>query len=122
MPYLFSVSEISHASKRNGEQYTPDDDFFKRSMAACVFPEFVGPTCKMISRFIVRANGYHLPGFFISINVFSSSVAFVVSAFFTFFVFFFKLFSLVVLVVVEEEEEEEEEEEPYDLMNDDAAY
>jgi diacylglycerol kinase len=125
VPNLFSDSEISQASRRKGEQYTPDDARFKRSMAACVFPEFVGPTCKMISRCIVRAKGYHLPGFFISINVFNSSnsafvfeVVVVVELFFFFLFFFF--FSLLfccalslglVLEVINSVEEE-----AYDLL------
>jgi hypothetical protein len=126
VPNLFSDSEISQASRRKGEQYTPDDARFKRSMAACVFPEFVGPTCKMISRCIVRAKGYHLPGFFISINVFNSSgVTFVFELvvvkelfFFFFFTFFFSLLfcfcalslGLVLEVIVSVEEEQ------YDLL------
>jgi len=82
----------------------------------------------MISRCIVRAKGYHLPGFFISINVFNSSnsalvfevVVVVVVELFFFFLFFF-FFSLLfcfcalslglVLEVINSVEEE-----AYDLL------
>jgi hypothetical protein len=77
----------------------------------------------MISRCIVRAKGYHLPGFFISISVFNSSFSVPLLAFvfvevlveffsFFFFVFFFSVAAVLVTVVVEEEV-------AYDLKTDD---
>ena len=52
----------SEASSRRGPQYTPLLAAAKAVSAACVLPEFVGPTCATTVLSRARAAGYQLAG------------------------------------------------------------
>lgn len=56
------VARTSEASSRRGPQYTPLLAAAKAVSAACVLPEFVGPTCATTVLSRARAAGYQLAG------------------------------------------------------------